>query len=82
MTTKAVDLNSHILAQISQIAGQYGVHIGTNQTGVITTDNFQNAGKMAAFKLDVEDFLNTLKLASFTITTTYNPYEARISWRA
>lgn len=81
MTTKAVDMDTHILAKVSQIAGQYGVHIGTNLDSEIQAENFENVGKLVHFKLEVEYFLNTLNLMSFTIGTRYNPYEVVIRWR-
>ena len=80
MTTK-VDLQSKILAHVSQIAGNYGVHIGTNLNSEIMAENFENAGKLTAFIFDVDKFMKTLKLRSFSINTTYNPYEVKINWR-
>ena len=82
MTTITTDLNSKILANISLIAGEYQVYIGQNvQTGEITAENFENAGRLVHFKNAVEDFLNSLNLRGFSINTRYNPYEVSISWR-
>jgi len=74
--------DTHILAHISLIAGEHHVYIGQNvQTGVITAEHFENVGKLVHFKNAVEDFLNSLNLRGFSINTSYNPYQVRISWR-
>jgi hypothetical protein len=81
MVTTA-NLNSKILTNISLIAGKYQVYIGQNvQTQEISADNFGSVSILIAFNNDVESFLNTLNLRSFSIRTQYNPYRIIISWR-
>lgn len=79
MTTAT--LNSKIFFEVVNIANKYGVHVGQNvQTGQITAENFQDAGRLVHFKNEVEDYLNSLYLKRLCLTTSYNPYCVRIRW--